>query len=116
MLLFSGKVKGVRKYEDTNRKTGEIITVFYLGLENPRRGGYDGEMQITEFHITKKQQESGLVDFYSGLVGKVVQVEVFNQVRAYSSRGGDARYAEKWYLAGDGSPVMQDGKVLKAVA
>jgi|GEM_PF-4228172 len=110
MLTFHGTVKGVKRFEKTNKQTGEVYHEYFLGLANTKQGGYDGEENIRDIKLTKKQLQNNLDTYYKDLVGKRVQVEVFMNHRAWKERV----YSD-WFLGGEGRPISIDGKPAPAV-
>ena len=110
MLTYQGLVKGIKTVERFNKNTGETWNEYYLGLSSPKAGGYEGEQIIQDFKITKKQNQNNLADYYKGLIGKQINVQIYINNRIYNDR----IYSD-WFLSEAGLPISVDGKPPQAV-
>ena len=110
MLKFSGVVKGIKTLDRQNTDGTKKWQEHYVGISSPKTSGYDGEQEIQDIRLSQKAIDEGLINYYSGLVDKRVEVPVFIMGNAWK----DKCYL-KWFLAGDSRPVSIDGKPPSAV-
>lgn len=105
MLKFSGTVKGVKSVPRHNKNNGETWEEIFLGVSEPKEGGYGGEEIIHDVKLTKQCIESGMRTYYENLVGKRVEIPVFITARAWNGKA----YMD-WFLSGEGRPISVEGK------
>jgi hypothetical protein len=98
-LFAKGKILGVATRQQVNRNNGNTWDSHYLVIQAPKRGGVAGQMDDSEFQLTKSQVDSGAVKRLNDMQGSEVLVEVFSQQK--ESKG---RVYITWFLSGDGVP------------
>ncbi len=103
MLLVRGIVKGIKKVERVDQKTGEVYVKHFVGFASQKDGGYDGEESITEVQISDKLLRQGLAATYEGLRGQEHVAPVFPQAWA-----GKQGAQISWYFSGDGLPIKPE--------
>jgi len=99
MFHVSGVVKGCRKFDQVDRKTGEVTEKWYIGFASPKVNGYDGEEIVQEVQVSKKMFESGLVAHYEKFKGQLVLAPIFPS--AYQGKNG---IVISYFFTGDGKP------------
>jgi len=110
MLKYLGVVKGVKTVERKNKNNGEIWNEYFLGLSEPKTGGYGGEEIIHDIKLTKQSIDAGMDKHYETLVGKKVEVSIFVTARAWNNNA----YID-WIISGEGRPISVDGKPAGAI-
>lgn len=95
----SGVVKGCRKFEQIDKKTGAINEKWFIGFASPKSNGYDGEETVIEVQVSKKLLDAGLVAHYEKFKGQYVLAPVFPQ--AWQGRNGPNI---SYFFSDDGKP------------
>lgn len=98
-LFAKGKILGVASRQQVNPNNGNTWDSHYLVIQTPKRGGVAGQMDDSEFQLTKSQVDSGAVKRLSDMQGQEVLVEVFSNQREHKGK-----VYMTWYLSGDGVP------------
>jgi hypothetical protein len=100
MKLFAkGKILGVAARPQYNKNTGENWDKLFLVIQTPKHGGIAGQLEDSEFQLTKAQIESGAQKRLNDAAGKEVFVEVFMMTNEYKGK-----HYTTWFLSGDGVP------------
>lgn len=102
MLHVSGVVKGCRKVESVDKKTGEVRTKWFIGFASPKENGYDDEEILTEVQVSKSLYEKGLVAYYEKVKGQEVIAPVF--VTSFSPKDSERVYLN-YFFSGDGKAL-----------
>ncbi len=97
-LFIEGVVRGIKREENMNRTTGEMIEKYKVGFESPKPNGYDGEVIIKDVQISKSQLSQGLAAHYEKIVGQKVRAPVWVQ----PWKNGNAY---SLFFSDDGKPV-----------
>jgi hypothetical protein len=112
MYHISGVVKGSRKAEIVNKKTGEVTEKWFIGFSAPKENGYDGEEVVTEVQVSRKLYDTGLVAHYEKIKGQKVLAPIFLSPWQ-GSRGPQISV----FFAGDGKPRgFDDSRKVQAVS
>lgn len=109
MFHVSGVVKGCRKVERIDTKTGEVNEKWFIGFASPKDNGYDGEEVVQEIAVSKKLFEQGLVAHYEKFKGQMVIAPIFPS--AWQSKNGPQI---SYFFGGDGKPRVLPAAVKAA--
>lgn len=105
MLKFLGIVEGVKTLNKSNKDNSKTWDEYYVGVSEPKAGGYNGEKIIHDIKLTREAMDAGMYKYYESLVGKRVEVPIFFSARAWNNNA----YVD-WIVSGNGKPVSIDGK------
>ena len=98
-LYAKGKILGVAARPQYNQASGESWDKLYLVIQTPKHGGLAGQLEDSEFQLTKAQVDGGAQKRLNDLAGTEVLVEVFMMTRDHKGK----TYIS-WFLSGDGAP------------
>lgn len=98
-LYAKGKILGVAVRPQQNNKTGETWDKLFLVIQTPKHGGLSGQLEDSEFQLTKNQIDSGAQKRLNEMANTDVLVEVFMMTREHNGK----TYIT-WFLSGDGVP------------
>jgi hypothetical protein len=100
MKLFAkGKILGVATRPQYNKNTGESWEKLFLVIQTPKHGGIAGQLEDSEFQLTKAQIDAGAQKRLNDLNGNEVLIEVFMMTNEFKGK----TYTS-WFLSGDGVP------------
>jgi uncharacterized protein YodC (DUF2158 family) len=102
MLHVSGVVKGCRKVDSVDKKTGEVRTKWYIGFASQKENGYDDDEVVTDVQVSKNLYEAGLVAYYEKFKGQEVIAPVF--FTTFSPKDSDRVYVNIFF-SGDGKAL-----------
>ncbi len=105
MLKFLGIVKGIKTLNKQNKDGSKKWDEHWLGLSSPKHGGYDGEQTITDIRLTQKAVDNGMINEYTNLIDKRVEVAIYISARAWKDRA-----FVDYGLEGEGLPISVEGK------
>lgn len=104
-LCAKGKILGVAVRPQYNKTTGESWDKLYLVVQSPKNGGIAGQLEDSEFQLTKAQTDAGAQKRLNDMSGTEVLIDVFMMSREYKGK----TYIT-WFLSGDAVPQRLSAK------